>query len=118
MKKLLLVAVLCLSAVSFAKGHGNMGNGNGNGGMMNGNKSMNCPMMGEKGGKMRENMTPELRKEMEADMITISEKNLEIRKIMNTDKPDMKRVEKLNGEIFSMKAAHRTKMQENMLKTK
>lgn len=115
MKKLLLVAVLCLSAVSFAKGHGNMGNGNGNGngkgGMMNGHKSMNCPMM-------EENMTPELRKEMEADMITISEKNLEIRKIMNTDKPDMKRVEKLNSEIFSMKAAHRTKMQENMLKTK
>ncbi|MGL5988187.1 hypothetical protein [Cetobacterium sp.] len=110
MKKLLLIAVLCLSAVSFAKGHGNMGNGNmGNGGMMNG--SGNCLMMDS-------NMTPELRKEMRNDMISIQEKNLEISKIMNTENPDMKKVEKLNSEIYGIKAAHRTKMQQNMLKTK
>ncbi|MGL5052445.1 MAG: hypothetical protein ACRC5W_02500 [Cetobacterium sp.] len=110
MKKLLLIAVLCLSAVSFAKGHGNMGNGNmGNGGMMNG--SGNCLMMDS-------NMTPELRKEMQNDMISIQEKNLEISKIMNTENPDMKKVEKLNSEIYGIKAAHRTKMQQNMLKTK
>ncbi|MGL5050402.1 MAG: hypothetical protein ACRC6Z_03335 [Cetobacterium sp.] len=115
MKKLLLVAVLCLSAVSFAKGHGNMGNGNG--GMMNGNNSMNCPMMGANGGMMGANMTPELRKEMQNDMISIQEKNLEISKIMNTENPDMKKVEKLNSEIYGIKATHRTKMQQNMLKT-
>ncbi|MGL5725398.1 hypothetical protein [Cetobacterium sp.] len=117
MKKLLLVGILTLSAVSFAKGHGNMsGMNHGNGGMMNG--PMSCSMMnGEQGGKHMMNMSPELRKEMQADMIKIQEKKLEISKIMNTSNPDMKKVEVLNGEIANIRATHMTKMQQNMMKT-
>ncbi|MGL5970531.1 MAG: hypothetical protein ACRCZL_00795, partial [Cetobacterium sp.] len=108
----------------FAKGHGN-GNGNNGGknGMMNGNGSMNCSMMdsnghGGKNGMMGANLTPELRKEIQNNNIAIEEKNLEIKKIMNTDAPDMKRIEKLNSEIFSIKATNKTKMQENYIKTR
>ncbi|MGL5202687.1 hypothetical protein [Cetobacterium sp.] len=110
MKKLLFVGMLALSAVSFAKGHGN-------GGMMNG--SMSCGMMsgGHNGNHMGMNMSPELRKEMQGDMIKIQEKRLEISKIMNTSNPDMKKVEVLNGEIANIRAAHMTKMQQNMMKT-
>ncbi|MGL5569422.1 MAG: hypothetical protein ACRDB9_09295 [Cetobacterium sp.] len=118
MKKFLLIAVLAVSSVSFAKGHGNNGGRNG---MMNG--SMNCSMMDGNGnngrnGMMGANISPELRKEIQNNNITIQEKNLEIKKIMNTDAPDMKRIEKLNSEIFSIKAANRTKMQENYIKTR
>ncbi|MGL5931869.1 MAG: hypothetical protein ACRCY7_03030 [Cetobacterium sp.] len=118
MKKLLFVGMLALSAVSFAKGHGNMGGMNhGNGGMMNG--LMSCGMMsgGHNGNHMGMNMSPELRKEMQGDMIKIQEKRLEISKIMNTSNPDMKKVEVLNGEIANIRAAHMTKMQQNMMKT-
>ena len=41
----------------------------------------------------------------------------EISKIMNTTNPDMKKVEKLNNEIYQIKANHMTKMQQNIMKT-
>ncbi|MGL4865191.1 MAG: hypothetical protein ACRC4T_19020 [Cetobacterium sp.] len=117
MKKILLVGAFVISSLSFASGHGYMGNT----GMMNGD--MGCKMMGSKSGnhmmgKMSMmNMSPELKKQMQDDMIKIQEKRLEISKIMNTTNPDMGKVEKLNNEIYQIKATNMTKMQENMMKT-
>ena len=113
MKKILLVGAFVISAVSFANGHTAMENMNHSSmKMMNGD--MNCKMMG----KMNMmNMTPELKKQMQDDMIKIQEKQLEISKIMNTTNPDMKKVEKLNNEIYQIKATHMTKMQQNIMKT-
>ncbi|MGL4904419.1 MAG: hypothetical protein ACRCZO_13565 [Cetobacterium sp.] len=120
MKKFLLIAVLAVSSVSFAKGHGNNGGRNG---MMNGNGSMNCSMMDGNGnngrnGMMGATISPELRREIQNNNIAIGEKNLEIKKIMNTDTPDIKKIEKLNSEIFAIKATNKTKMQENYIKTR
>ena len=127
MKKILLVGAFVISAVSFANGHGTMGNMNhgsmgnnvNNMGMMNGD--MGCKMMKNGShmmGKMNMmNMSPELKKQMQDDMIKVQEKQLEISKVMNTTNPDMKKVEKLNNEIYQIKATHMTKMQENMIKT-
>lgn len=122
MKKILLVGAFVISAVSFANGHttmenmnhGSMGSNTNHSSMKMMNGDMNCKMMG----KMNMmNMTPELKKQMQDDMIKIQEKQLEISKIMNTTNPDMKKVEKLNNEIYQIKATHMTKMQENMIKT-
>ena len=120
MKKLLLVGAFVISAVSFANGHnshGAMNNDTMNASM--GKGMMKCSMMdGSMGrGMMGMNMSPELRKEMQGDMIKIQEKQLEISKIMNTSNPDMKKVEKLNNEIYQIKASQMTKMQQNMMKT-
>lgn len=127
MKKLLLVGAFVISAVSFANGHnshGAMSNDAMNASM--GKGMMKCSMMDGSMGKgmmkggmmgMNMNMSPELRKEMQGDMIKIQEKQLEISKIMNTSNPDMKKVEKLNNEIYQIKATHMTKMQQNMIKT-
>ncbi|MGL5535043.1 MAG: hypothetical protein ACRDB5_03520 [Cetobacterium sp.] len=122
MKKILLVGVFVISAVSFANGHTTMENMN-HGSMRSNtnhssmkmmNEDMNCKMMG----KMNMmNMTPELKKQMQDDMIKIQEKQLEINKIMNTTNPDMKKIEKLNNEIYQIKATHMTKMQQNTMKT-
>ncbi|MGL4861860.1 MAG: hypothetical protein ACRDCE_21285 [Cetobacterium sp.] len=122
MKKILLVGVFVISAVSFANGHTTMENMN-HGSMRSNtnhssmkmmNEDMNCKMMG----KMNMmNMTPELKKQMQDDMIKIQEKQLEINKIMNTTNPDMKKIERLNNEIYQIKATHMTKMQQNMMKT-
>lgn len=119
MKKILLVGAFVISAVSFANGHttmenmnhGSMGSNTNHSSMKMMNGDMNCKMMG----KM--NMTPELKKQMQDDMIKIQEKQLEISKIMNTTNPDMKKVEKLNNEIYQIKATHMTKMQQNIMKT-
>ncbi|MEG0236906.1 MAG: hypothetical protein RR523_03430 [Cetobacterium sp.] len=122
MKKILLVGVFVISAVSFANGHTTMKNMNHGSMRSNTNHSsmkmmngdMNCKMMG----KMNMmNMTPELKKQMQDDMIKIQEKQLEINKIMNTTNPDMKKIEKLNNEIYQIKATHMTKMQQNTMKT-
>ncbi|MGL5776998.1 hypothetical protein [Cetobacterium sp.] len=122
MKKILLVGVFVISAVSFANGHTTMENMNHGSMRSNTNHSsikmmngdMNCKMMG----KMNMmNMTPELKKQMQDDMIKIQEKQLEINKIMNTTNPDMKKIEKLNNEIYQIKATHMTKMQQNTMKT-
>ncbi|WP_432205091.1 hypothetical protein ACQ9ZF_03870 [Cetobacterium somerae] len=113
MKKLLLLAgVLVLFAVSFARNgitNGYMGNGMMNGGfrMTNGHH-MN-------GSMMMNGMSSELRQEMQNDMIKMQEKQLEIRKIMNTSNPDMKKVEKLNNELYQIKANHMNKMHQNMI---
>ncbi|MGL4909914.1 MAG: hypothetical protein ACRCYM_03175 [Cetobacterium sp.] len=122
MKKLLLVGAFVISAVSFANTHeGSMNGMNMNGGMMGGMNK--CQMMdgmmngGMMNGGMMNNMTPELRKQMQDDMIKVQEKQLEISKIMNTSKPDMKKVEKLNSEISTIRANHMTKMQQNMMKS-
>ncbi|WP_432205604.1 hypothetical protein ACQ9ZF_12270 (plasmid) [Cetobacterium somerae] len=127
MKKLLLVGAFVISAVSFANIHDSHGSMNGNmdkGIVNNSSEMMNCKMMNGSmgkgmmsGGMMGMNMTPELRKEMQDDMIKIQEKQLEINKIMNTSKPDMKKVEKLNNEIYQIKATHMTKMQQNIKTT-
>lgn len=132
MKKILLVGAFVISAVSFANGHTTMENMN-HGSMKNNmnisnmemtNKDMSCKMMDKQNGgnhmmgKMgMMNMTPELKKQMQDDMIKIQEKQLEISKIMNTTNPDMKKVEKLNNEIYQIKATHMTKMQQNIIKT-
>ncbi|MGL5571311.1 hypothetical protein [Cetobacterium sp.] len=122
MKKILLVGVFVISAVSFANGHTTMENMNHGSMRSNTNHSsmkmmngdMNCKMMG----KMNMmNMTPELKKQMQDDMIKIQEKQLEINKIMNITNPDMKKIEKLNNEIYQIKATHMTKMQQNTMKT-
>lgn len=116
MKKLLLIGAVMVSAISFANGHGGMGTGMNN--TSGGN--MTCKMMGNKMGgnhMMGMNMTPELKKEMQNDMIKIQEKQLEINKIMNTSNPNMKKVESLNKEIYQIKANHMTKMQQNMTQT-
>ncbi|MGL5759893.1 MAG: hypothetical protein ACRCXS_00615 [Cetobacterium sp.] len=122
MKKILLVGVFVISAVSFANGHTTMENMNHGSMRSNTNHSsmkmmngdMNCKMMG----KMNMmNMTPELKKQMQDDMIKIQEKQLEINKIMNTTNPDMKKIERLNNEIYQIKATHMTKMQQNTMKT-
>lgn len=122
MKKILLVGAFVISAVSFANGHttmenmnhGSMGSNTNHSSMKMMNGDMNCKMMG----KMNMmNMTPELKKQMQDDMIKIQEKQLEISKIMNTTNPDMKKVEKLNNEIYQIKATHMTKMQQNIMKT-
>ena len=121
-KKILLVGAFVISAVSFANGHttmenmnhGSMGSNTNHSSMKMMNGDMNCKMMG----KMNMmNMTPELKKQMQDDMIKIQEKQLEISKIMNTTNPDMKKVEKLNNEIYQIKATHMTKMQQNIMKT-
>lgn len=122
MKKILLVGAFVISAVSFANSNNSQGFMHGTmnkGMMMNGGGVANCKMMnGSAGmGMMGMNMTPELRKEMQDDMIKIQEKQLEINKIMNTSKPDMKKVEKLNNEIYQIKATHMTKMQQNIKTT-
>ena len=122
MKKILLVGAFVISAVSFANSNNSQGHIHGTqnkGMMMNGGGVANCKMMnGSSGmGMMGMNMTPELRKEMQNDMIKMQEKQLEINKIMNTSNPDMKKVEKLNNEIYQIKANHMTKMQQNMMKT-
>lgn len=132
MKKILLVGAFVISAVSFANGHTSMENMN-HESMKNNmnisnmemtNKDMSCKMMDKQNGgnhmmgKMSMmNMTPELKKQMQDDMIKIQEKQLEISKIMNTINPDMKKVEKLNNEIYQIKANHMTKMQQNIMKT-
>lgn len=122
MKKILLVGAFVISAVSFANGHttmenmnhGSMGSNTNHSSMKMMNGDMNCKMMG----KMNMmNMTPELKKQMQDDMIKIQEKQLEISKIMNTTNPDMKKVEKLNNEMYQIKATHMTKMQQNIMKT-
>lgn len=74
-------------------------------GMMGGKDMM-------KGGMM--NMTPEQKKAMETDMIAIQEKQLEVRKLMNTAKPDTKKIEKLNAEIATMRTKHMESMQKMM----
>lgn len=122
MKKILLVGAFVISAVSFANSNNSQGLMHGimnKGMMMNGGGVANCKMMNGSVGKgmMGMNMTPELRKEMQNDMIKMQEKQLEINKIMNTSNPDMKKVEKLNNEIYQIKANHMTKMQQNMMKT-
>ncbi|MGL6099978.1 MAG: hypothetical protein ACRC0G_10185 [Fusobacteriaceae bacterium] len=105
MKKMLLVGTLVLSALSFSNMHGKMMNGQGmmsGKGMMNGN----CQMMN--------NMSPEQRMGMEKDMIAIQEKQLEVRKLMNTAKPDTKKIDILNSEIINMRAKHMESMQKMM----
>lgn len=132
MKKILLVGAFVISAVSFASGHTSMENMN-HGSMKNNmnisnmemtNKDMRCKMMDKQNGgnhmmgKMSMmNMTPELKKQTQDDMIKIQEKQLEISKIMNTINPDMKKVEKLNNEIYQIKDNHMTKIQQNIMKT-
>ncbi|MGL4944935.1 MAG: hypothetical protein ACRC4Z_01580, partial [Fusobacteriaceae bacterium] len=90
----------------------NMGN------MDNMAPAMNCPMMGGMGkgmmGGMMMNMSPEQRMSMEKDMIAIQEKQLEVRKLMNTKDPDMKKVEALNAEIGTMKTKHMESMHKMM----
>lgn len=90
MKKILLVGAFVISAVSFANGHttmenmnhGSMGSNTNHSSMKMMNGDMNCKMMG----KMNMmNMTPELKKQMQDDMIKIQEKQLEISKIMKTN---------------------------------
>ena len=113
MKKLLLAGVLVLSAVSFARMGGTTNGYMGNG-MMNGGSRMMATGSHMNGGMMN-NMSPELRQEMQNDMIKMQEKQLEIRKIMNTSNPDMKKVEKLNNELYQIKANHMNKMHQNMV---
>ncbi|MGL4402659.1 MAG: hypothetical protein ACRCTS_02880 [Fusobacteriaceae bacterium] len=128
MKKILLVGAFLISAVSFANVHanhnmGNMNNGaaamgtmQGGSGMMGGKMGMmkgeKCSMMGGKG--MMMNMTPEQRMAMEKDMITMKEKQLEVRKLMNTTNPDMKKVEAVNIEIAKMRTKHMESMNKMM----
>lgn len=138
MKKILL-ATLILSVASFATSHTthNMGDMNKgmNGGMMGGMmgnmcspemkakmeangmmKDGKCTMMdGEMNhGGMMANMTPEQKMAMEKNMIAIQEKQLEVRKLMNTAKPDTAKIEKLNAEIANMKTKHMESMQKMM----
>lgn len=138
MKKILLVGAFVISAVSFANTHtghnmADMNKGSaGMGSMMNGQMgSMMSPEMkakgmmkdgkcvkmenGMMGGKgMMMNMTPEQKVAMEKDMIAIQEKQLEVRKLMNTAKPDTKKIEKLNAEIATMRTKHMESMQKMM----
>ncbi|MCQ8213487.1 hypothetical protein NON08_13350 [Cetobacterium somerae] len=111
MKKLLLAGVLVLSAVSFARMGGTMGSMGS--GMINGRHRMTSGS--HMNGNMMNNMSPELRQEMQNDMIKMQEKQLQIRKIMNTSNPDMKKVEKLNNELYQIKANHMNKMHQNMI---
>ncbi|MGL5125721.1 MAG: hypothetical protein ACRC6U_07000 [Fusobacteriaceae bacterium] len=103
MKKILLVGAFILSAVTFASP-----------GMMGGNGMMNgeCPMMGGNG--MMGNMTADQRMLMEKNMIAIQEKQIEVRKLMNTTKPDTAKIEKLNSEIINMRTNHMESMQKLM----
>lgn len=128
MKKILLVGAFLISAISFANMHANHTNHNMNGaapamGTMQGGMGMmkdgKCPMMEGKGmmggkGMMMNNMTPEQKMAMEKEMIAIQEKQLEVRKLMNTTNPDMKKVEKLNAEIATMKTKHMETMHKMM----
>ena len=120
MKKLLVVGIFVIAGISFANMHGYMhSNVNGydkvNSGMMMGSNGMGRGMMG--GGMMMNNITPELRKEMQDDMIRIQEKQLEISKTLNTTNPDMKKVERLQNEIIAIRVNHMTKLQQNITKT-
>ncbi|MGL4402662.1 MAG: hypothetical protein ACRCTS_02895 [Fusobacteriaceae bacterium] len=113
MKKILLVGAFVLSALSFANMHGNKNMKD-----MKDMGGMNCPMMGGMGkgmmGGMMMNMTPEQKMAMEKDMIAIQEKHLEVRKLMNTENPDMKKVEALNVEIGTMRTKHMESMHKMM----
>lgn len=134
MKKILLVGAVIISAVSFANTHAghNMGAMNSDKpamdsmnckGVMGGHmqsmdmmKDGKCSMMEGKGhmGSMMSDMKPEQKMAMEKEMIAIQEKQLEVRKLMNTANPDMKKVEKLNGEIAQMRTKHMESMQKMM----
>lgn len=112
MKRLLLAGVLTLSAISFARMGGTMNDSMGSGMIKGGHRMTSGSHMN---GNMMSNMSPELRQEMQNDMIEMQEKQLEIRKIMNTSNPDIKKVEKLNNELYQIKANHMNKMHQSMI---
>ncbi|MHA4990747.1 hypothetical protein [Cetobacterium somerae] len=49
-------------------------------------------------------------------MIKIQKKTLEVSKIIDIVNPDMKKLEKLNNEIYQIKDSHMIKIQQNMMK--
>ncbi|MGL4533754.1 MAG: hypothetical protein ACRCUA_01645, partial [Fusobacteriaceae bacterium] len=113
---ILLVGAFILSAVTFASPYNNSGMMGGNynncsttngNGMMGGNGMMN-------GNGMMYNITPDQRMFMEKNMIAIQEKQIEVRKLMNTTKPDTAKIEKLNSEIINMRTNHMESMQKLM----
>lgn len=112
-KLLLLMSTVIIAAVSFASPSGNHTDEL----HMNSSKGSHMKDFHKDGCMMGMSMSPEMKKKMQEDMIKIQEKQLEINKIMITSNPDMKEVEKLNNEIYQIKANHMTEMQKNMLKT-
>ncbi|MEG0069883.1 hypothetical protein [Cetobacterium sp.] len=126
MKKLLVIGTFMISALAFSADTTTKDTQN----MMNGKMMQceTCPMM-ESGQMMGQNkmmgnhmmnVTPEMQKEMQKEMILIKEKNLEIQKEMLENKVDWAKVEKLNKEIGDIKAGMQTKMMKvhyDMMKT-
>lgn len=107
MKKILLIGIFTVSVLSFANPHAGH-----NIEKMNNETTMQCQMMGKMG--MMNNMTPQEKIAMEKGMIAIQEKELEVRKLMNTNNTDMKKIEKLNKEIQIMRTNHMESMHKMM----
>lgn len=134
MKNFLMLGAMVISATIFAAdpatnphaAHQNAGqNGMMMGSMMTPemmqkmkDSGMSCPMMeaggmqnnGMMGGNMMANMTPEQKVAMEKDMAVMQEKMAEVKKLTSVEKPDWKKVEKLNEEIAKLRAKHMTEM--------
>ncbi|MBC2851858.1 hypothetical protein H5J22_10670 [Cetobacterium sp. 8H] len=126
MKKLLFIGTFIISALSFSADTTTKDTQT----MMSGRPMQceTCPMMSSDQmmgqnkmmGKHMMNVTPEMQKEMQKEMILIKEKNLEIQKEMLENKVDWNKIEKLNKEIADIKAGMQTKMMKvhyDMMKT-
>lgn len=126
MKKLLFIGTFMISALAFSADAAPKNTQD----MMHGKmmKCEACPMMesdqmmgqNQMMGKNMMNVTPEMQKEMQKEMILIKEKNLEIQKEMLENKVDWSKIEKLNKEIGDIKAGMQTKMMKvhyDMMKT-
>ncbi|MEG0134375.1 MAG: hypothetical protein RR476_02695 [Cetobacterium sp.] len=97
MKKMLIVGTLVLSALTFAKGHGDMA----------------CNMQGMSGmgkGHSRMILTPEQQKLRSENSIAIQEKKLQVKKLLLNEKIDWTKVETVNKDIAILQAKQKTEM--------
>ncbi|MBC2855566.1 hypothetical protein H3N56_03525 [Cetobacterium sp. 2A] len=107
MKKMLIVGTLVLSALTFAKGHGDMGGRN------MGTMTTACNMQGMSGmgkGHSRMILTPEQQKLRSENSIAIQEKKLQVKKLLLNEKVDWTKVENVNKDIAILQAKQRTEM--------
>lgn len=123
MKKFLILGTFILGTMAFSSPNNNMMNNsnsmhNGNG-MHNENMANhNMNNKNSKMGRMESYLTAEEKTTYQKDRLAIEEKNLEIKKLMISEKPDWSKIEKINVEIGNIMAKNRTLMMKKRFELK
>lgn len=121
MKKFLILGTFILGTMTFSAPNNNMMN---NGHMMNNGNGMhnihdnNMSNKNGRMGRMESYLTAEEKTAFQKDRITIEEKNIEIKKIMISEKPDWSKIEKINMEIGNIMAKNKTLMMKKRFELK